>query len=189
MFNIFRKPKPSLEEQLRVLEECGIDTLPGITIENLLISWDLEQYQKDPFRLAIVALGGEDGLSNDVWHFDAECIEDSGDYVVIAERMRDLARSDLPIEKTVDHVDIENDSAWLEFELDGQRVHWDAAVQDDWVDPAMLSRFAALLEERNTGRRFTYLDLGGQDCVIGCSSPEQMTLLRKRAKLAFKWLM
>ena len=55
--------------------------------------------------------------------------------------------------------------------------------------PPILSRFAALLEERNTGRRFAYLDLGGQDCVMGCSSPEQLTLLRKRAKLAFKWLM
>jgi hypothetical protein len=194
MFKIFRRQTLSLEEQLHVLGECGIRPRTGITADQLLQSWDRAQFEAAPFRLAVVALGGETETppfahrSDDVWHFDTECIEDHGSYVAIAERMRDLAQGDLPLTAITDYVDIEEGEAWLEFELGGQTLRWEAEVEDDWVDATILTRFAELLARLNTGRRFTYLDLKGQDCILGCCSPDQLAALRKKTGLDFQWL-
>jgi hypothetical protein len=194
MFKMFKRPAPSLEEQLQILEECGIYRRPGISVDHLLATEDRGRFEAEPFLLALVMLGSEteeppyERLSDHVWHLDTECIEDHGSYAAIAERMRDLSQEDLPITAITDYVDLEEGVAWLEFELDGQRVHWEPEVQDDWVDPTILSRFAELLTSRGTGRRFTYLDLKGQDCVIGCSTAAQLGALRQKTGLDFQRL-
>jgi hypothetical protein len=190
----WNEKKLSLEEQLRVLSECGIKLSPGITADHLLASWAREQYEKEPYRMVLLAMGSEieqepfGPASNDIWHFDTECIEDHGDYVLIANRMRDLAGSDLPIQSLRDYVEVDAGTAWLSFQLDGKEIRWEAEVQDDWVDPTILSRFVELLKSRRTGREYTYLDLHGQDCLIGCSSEQQMKSLRKSTRLTFEWL-
>lgn len=43
------KKSPSLEEQLEILAECGIQTLPGVKIENFLVSWARDMFQKRSF--------------------------------------------------------------------------------------------------------------------------------------------
>jgi hypothetical protein len=199
-----RSTHQSLEGQLEVLRECGIRMLPGIAIEHFLMSWDRENYESDPYMLALVKLGGEieeapwgRRLSHNVWHFDTECVEGPGSYVRIAERMRELAQGDLPIIDPKDQINLAMDgdeedgkgTNWVEFVLDGQTVRWNVKVNDDWVDSGIMSRFAELLKERGTSRRFTYLDIGGgQDCLIGCASSDQLALLRQRTGLDFLWL-
>jgi hypothetical protein len=184
----------SVEEQLKILSGCGIRLQPDITIEHLLASFDRESYEAEPYVLLLTTIGGELEVepfkyaSDDIWHFDTECIEDHGDYTKIAHRMRDLAGSALPLEDIDDYVDIEEDEAWLSFKLNGEDYKWAATVEDDWVDPNIISQFAELLAERNVGKRFTYFDLGGQDCLIGCSSPEQLERLKNETGLNFQWL-
>ncbi len=196
-FGLFsRKPASvPLEDQLRILGECGISVRRGITVDDFLVSWSREEYERDPFKLALFMLGSEVGtepwgrlFSEDIWHLDTECIVDHGDYVKIGERMRELAKGDLPMINIRDHVDLEAGQAWLEFEIDGQVLHWDAEVQDDWVDTRILSRFAELLFERYAERRFTYLDLDGQDCLLGSSTPDQLAAIRKQTGCKFQWL-
>lgn len=211
-FNFFRRKKSnspnkpshlSLEEQLDVLRRCGISPLPEITIEHFLLSWDRQNYESDAYKLALVKLGGEieeppwgRWMSNNVWHFDTECIEGPGSYVRIAERMKDLSQGDLPITDITDHLDEmrdEDEQRWqgiarLEFSLDETRSRWDLRIDNDWVDASVMSRFAQLLVERGTGRRYTYLDLGGQDCLIGCATPQQLEMLRNETGLDFNWL-
>jgi hypothetical protein len=199
VIKLLKRRAPTLEEQLRVLEQCGIRCRPGITPEQLLAGRAAARFEADPFRLAVVALGAElgdfapDGVdleccSDDVWHFDTECIEDHGDYARIAARMSALAQGDLPLRSILDHVDLEEEVAWLEFELEGERFHWEMEVSDDWVDPTLFTRFAHLMEQRDTTRRFSYLDLEGQDCIIGCCTPEQLAALRKETGLRWQWL-
>jgi hypothetical protein len=195
MIRLFRRRTgPSLEEQLQILAECGIRSRPGITTDHLLRSGDRALFEADPFRLAAVRLGGEaeeppyEPFSDDIWHFDTECIENEGDYVAIAERMRDLAGGALPLTAIRDAIDWDENKAWLEFELDGATIHWDLKLEDDWVDPTLFGRFAVLLAGRDGARRFTYLDLMGQDCLIGCSPPEQLGALQKKTGLKFTWL-
>lgn len=215
MFGFFKRKKQTpqktsvparltLEDQLEVLGDCGISLLPGVTIDHLLISWSRESYEETPFELALVGCGApieqppwNKWKSNNVWHFDTECIEGDGSYVAIAERMRDLSQGELPLTDIEDHIDEPLDDleerwqgrAWLAFKLDDERIRWELEVDNDWVDPRVFTKFAELMQTRRCSRRFTYLDLGGgQDCIIGCCTPEQFRMLREKTGLNFQWL-
>ena len=184
----------TLEAQLADLAECGVSLRADRTADELLMSFPREEYEKTP-TLLIVMLGSEveaepwgRHFSDNVWHFDTEYIEDHGAYADIAQHMRILAGGALPLEDIKDYVDLEEGVAWLEFTLDGETYHWDATVNDDWVDPAILSRLAGLLVERDQGVRFTYLDLGGQDCVLGAATPQQLECLQAKCGVGFVWL-
>jgi hypothetical protein len=183
-----------LEKQLDTLSRCGITLRHNVTIEHLLASFDRKSYEEEPYVLLLTVMGGElevepfEYASDNIWHFDTECIEDHNDYVKIAQRLNDLAGDALPLTDIEDYVDIEEGEAWLSFILDNKKIRWAAKVEDDWVDPAILSRFAELLFERKAGKRFTYLDLGGQDLLIGCSAPEQIEKLKADTSLNFQWL-
>jgi hypothetical protein len=200
MFNFFKRknaPCVPFDEQLRVLADCGISLSQNVRPESLLESFSREEFEKQPFQLLLCAMGGEAEVesqagpngypSDSIWHFDTECIEDHGSYAAIARRLAVLAHPALPIEDVEDYVDIEGDEAWISFKLDGQPEKWVAEVNDDWVDATVLSRFAVLLQSRSL-KRFTYVDLGGQDCLIGCATPDQKEKLTKATKLKVKWL-
>ena len=199
----FTREKPGkrvpLDEQLRILRSCGVDLATGVDATALTSSMEPAQFEADPFRLALTMMGneaehaGQGGLSgflsDDIWHFDTECIEGDGSYATIAARLVTLAKGDFPLESIQDHVDIEGGNAWLGFRLDGKSHRLEAEVQDDWVDTTVLSRLAALLRERSgDGRRFTYIDLGGQDCLIGCATPDQKAQMQKQTGLDVGWL-
>jgi hypothetical protein len=187
---LFRK-RISLEEQLAILASCGIRLKQNMTPDHILMSIDREALEEEGFLLLLTIMGGEveeepfDRLSDNIWHLDTECIDDPGSYITLAERMRDLAGGSFPLENIEDHVNIEAGEAWLAFQLNGQRHKWDLAVNDDWVDTSLFTRFAELLQTRNTGKLFTYYDLEGQDCLIGCSTRDKLNLLRKKTGLKF----
>jgi len=183
-------PKPfSLEEQLEVLEGCGIRLCPGVKVEHLLAESSRESYFHQPFVHLLIVMGSApedasfDRFSNNIWHFDSECIYDSQSYELIAERFRDLAEGDLPITDINSHVDFDEEAAWLSFRMDGKAFKWAAEVDSDWVDTTVLSSFAQLLEKRATGKIYTHYDLGGQDCLIACSTPTQLGRLMTEALL------
>lgn len=191
---LFAPTRIPLEEQLATLAECGIRLKPEFSIDTLLESFPREQYEESPYAGVVLRLGGElergpwTPLSNNIWHLDTECIEAPGDYAHVAERMRDLAQGELPIENIRDRVDIENGDAWLEFEWNSEFIHWGARVDRDYIDPEILSKFCALLAEQDGQRRYTFQDLKGQDCLIGCATEEDLLKLRKRTGLKFTWL-
>lgn len=180
MFKLFKRnprgPVP-FEKQLSTLANCGIKLAPGVAPEALLESFDREAFEAEPYRLLLVCMGGEAESESqagetgypcdNIWHFDTECIEDHGAYAAIARRMKDLAQGELPLEEINDYVDVEAGEARVAFRLAGQSYRWDAEVKDDWVDPMILSRFSNLLSRVGRSRRFTYIDLGGQDCTQG----------------------
>lgn len=188
-FKLSKRKAPSLEQQLADLAACGVRLTPSATPAALLSEWPAADFEEPPYLLAAIALGNEDQrFSENLWHFDTECIEDHGDYRRIAERFRDLAVGEFPIEEIEDFVDLEEEKAWLTFKLDGETQRFDPRIEDDWVDPEVLSWFVALLADRNTGRRFTYLDTGGQDCLIGYFSAEELERLKEKTKLNWEWL-
>ena len=118
----------------------------------------------------------------------ADCAAHRGDYTKIANRMATLAGDALPIELVDDEFDLGRGVAWLSFSLHGEEFRWPAKIEERWIDPLVLSRFAALLEAQSTDRRYICLDLGGQDCLLGCATEAQFSALRKRTGLAFEWL-
>ncbi len=176
------------------MAECGIRLKPEFSIETLLETFPREKYETSLYAGVVIRMGGTlerepwTPLSNNVWHLDTECIEGAGSYAYVAERFRDLSQGELPIENIRDWVDVENGDAWIEFELNGETMHWGARIKEDWIDPEIVSHFCALLSAQNRTRRYTYFDLKGQDCLIGCATEEELRRLRKETGLRFSWL-
>jgi hypothetical protein len=127
-------------------------------------------------------------LSDNVWLMHADCAAHSGDYARIAQRMATLAADALSIESVRDEFDLGRGVAWLSFTLRGEEFRWPAKIEERWIDPLILSRFAALLEAQDTSLRYICLDLGGQDCLLACATGEQFSAIRKITGLAFEWL-
>jgi len=184
----------TLYAQLDTLAECGIVPNDGVGPADMLSRHNERDYETSPFKLLLSVLGTESPeppylpLSDNVWHMRAECISGRGDYVKVAQRMAKLAGSSLPMEAVRDEFDWRQGAAWLEFTLRGRGFRWHAKIEERWIDANIPSRFVGLLEEQDTALRFTGLDLGGQDCLLGCATPEQFAALRKRTGLDFEWL-
>jgi hypothetical protein len=184
----------TLYDQLDALAECGIAPRPGVTPAELLVVHGEREYETSPFKLLLATLGTESTdprhltMSDNVWLMRAECASRGGDYVKVAHRMVMLAGEALPLESLHDEFDLRRGVAWLSFTLRGEQFRWPAKIEERWIDPMILSRFAALLEAQNAGLRYICLDLGGQDCLLGCATDEQFAALRKRTGLAFEWL-
>ncbi len=186
MLNLFRKRTTAsltLERKLAILSESGLSLAPPFTVQDLLASWPRDEYEKSGFTMALVGLGmteeqppWRDHCVN-VWHFDTECIEDEGSYIRIAQRMTVMTQGALVIDNVQDKVDIEAGVASLSFDHAGKAVHLDLKVNDDWVDPAVLSLFVGLLAASDPSKVFLHLDLQGQDCILACVSRDQFATL------------
>ena len=184
----------SLYAQLNELAECGIVPREGIGPAELVERHSDRDYETSPFKLLLSVLGTDSKeppylpLSGNVWLMHADCAAHRGDYSKIANRMAALAGDALPIELVQDEFDLGRGVAWLSFSLHGEKFRWPAKIEERWIDPLVLSRLAALLEAQSTDRRYICLDLGGQDCLLGCATEAQFSALRKRTGLAFEWL-
>jgi hypothetical protein len=184
----------SLYTQLDMLAECGIAPREGVGPAELLVRHSDRDYETSPFKLLLAVLGSDSDepphlpMSDNVWHMRAECAARGGDYVKVAQRMATLAGDALPIESLQDEFDLRRGVAWLTFRLRSEEFRWPAKIEERWIDPNILSRFAALLEAQQTDRRYICLDLGGQDCLLACATDEQFAVLRKRTGLSFEWL-
>lgn len=188
MLGIFgRRSKESLtlERKLEILAECGLSLVPPFAAQDLLESWPREAFEKPGFTMTLVGLGMTEerppwrNHSLNVWHFDTECIEDNGSYVRIAERMAEMTQGSVAVRNARDQVDLEAGIANLDFEHFGQPVHIDFKVNDDWVDPAVLSYFVKMLALSDASKIFLYHDTQGQDCVIACVTRDQFATLKK----------
>ena len=184
--------KLPLVEALQELRVIGIGKRDEVSDEDLLCSLGgTMESSVDPIDLLCV-LGGnvERGdckrISDDIWHLDAECIVENGDYAALLEQFSALARSHLPVSNVQDHVDIQGGVVWVEFDLDGKRIHWDLAASDDWVDPKFYSRVQEIVIPRAAGKKFFIVALG-QDSLIGFGDDSLRQRLSEFAGLQFRW--
>ncbi len=175
----------TLEEKLEALASSGISLRSEFSVDDLLSSFDRADYEEPGFKMTLVGLGMTQEeppwkpRSDNLWHFDTECIEDHGSYVDIAKRMVEMASGSLPLAEIEDYVDIEEGKAWLSFNLDGEAIKIECEVDDDCVDSEVFSHFVRLLGEKDSSKIYLYYDLGGQDCIIGCLDRENYQRLRE----------
>lgn len=194
MLRFFKsKKKVSFNEQLTLLQTIGIKLNENISEELLLNEFSLQEYENEPYLLLMLAMGGEveiDNIyfngSNDIWYLDTECIEDTGDYVRIAERIKDLSNGHLEMTEINDVVDIENLEASLSFKLDGKEYHWSLKVDDDWLDITIIYKFNELLKLKSPDKFISIFYLGGQDCLIGIFSKQQVKQLNTLKGIKFE---
>ncbi len=184
--------RPSVAAALQQLETIGIRVREGIAPDDLLYSLGGTMDSPTDWAQLLCVLGSEvergefPRVSDDIWHFDAECIEDHGAYVAVVDRFVTLTRGALPLTNVRDSVEIKNRKAFVEFELDGQTIHWDLKVHDDWVDPTLYGRLQNLVTPRGAGRRFFIAGLG-QDSLLACGDDRMRQGLSELSGLKFQW--
>jgi hypothetical protein len=155
----------TLEEQLETLAELGLSLNDGVTVDDLLYSWDRQEYENQPYNTLLFMLGSEverepwgRNVCDRAWNFDVECIEDTGSYVRIVENLCRVAGMPDLISDVEDFVDIENETAWLKYTIDGQQRHFNIPVENDWADPETVS--AVMRDIERDGKRFYGKDNG-----------------------------
>jgi hypothetical protein len=200
MFGFLRRP--SLEEKLAQLAGLGITLRDGMTIESLFreaSKTDAEALrallEKRGYELLLAELGGElcdptsfehrGWLSDDVWHFDGECINDHGDYKNIVDSLCRLSRGDLAFDEVRDFVDVENGTAWIDFSKEGETERLVLTVDHDWVDELIFKAMGRGLAAFGSPKQFAAHVLG-QDVLIICKTPDEIRELNRALRLNFR---
>ena len=174
----------AIEKQLSVLAECGISLSDGISVEDdLLAEWSREHFESEPYSALLCTLGSSTAeeqprlFTNNVWHFDTECIYDGSDYVRLVKRVAALAGDDLPIVSIEAEVNAEEGYSRVAFSIDGEDVNWELGWNGDWVDGAIFVRMAKLLNSRNSDKTIGHWWPGDQTGVLICTSPGNIAKL------------
>lgn len=181
-----------LETQLRTLATCGIRLLPERSIDELLMSWPREKYESEAYTLLVSRLGGEVEaepwgrfFSDRAWHLDLETIEDRGDYARVIRRLAKI--SNVPLTAIKDHVDLESNQAWVEFDINGKHERWTAAVDDDWLDTSILRKFAELVRKQGSCL-LGVLHEDGQTVTLAALTKSEVDCLQTKTPLRFRSL-
>lgn len=159
-----------LEEQLQVLEEFGFTLEPGVSLDDLLYSFERQAYEAEPFDLIFFVMGIEierepwgRRFCKRIWNFDTECIEQTGDYVKIAQELCNVTGNRHALQAISDFVDLDGGTGWLKYKVGDVERYWDVEINDDWADPMVISYVMSDLEA--VGGRFYGKD-NGQASII-----------------------
>ncbi|MEQ8155718.1 MAG: hypothetical protein ABRQ25_12670 [Clostridiaceae bacterium] len=184
----------SMEVQLNNLKEIGISLNSEIKINKIFQVVGRKDIETEPYVFLLIALGSEieiaDGqlvlMSDDVWYFDSECIEDSGIYVEIIERLFKMSKGYLRLDNIDDYVDIENNEAWVSFDFNQKYYRWDLKVEDDWFDMTLIQKINRMLIEHGYNKKFAVVVLD-QTSLIGFFSKEQLKKINDLTELKFEF--
>lgn len=190
--SLFKPRQITLAEGLAALAPAGIVLTPEADLQSIERELSMTSHT---YLSLLLALGKREERVPPVypprcttlWNFDAECINEEGDYAGIAERMAMLAGGNLPLTDIRDDIPEEGDVARLDFTL-GKPYHLTLRLNGDWVDTAVFQELARLLIARGSPRRFTFHDLQAQNCLFGCATPEQRRHLNRLPGIDFRWL-
>ncbi|MHC4926828.1 MAG: hypothetical protein ACYTER_05780 [Planctomycetota bacterium] len=186
----FKSKSIPLTEQLNKLSELGLTLSAGANTEDLYIFETREELETEAYKGIIEALGYEIERSpytpvcNKLWMCDYERIEDHGAYVDVIKRLELMTDKALKLSEIKDYVDVEEGKAWVEFICEGKRIHWDADVDNDWLDPYIITKYDALLKEKQIDMRIysNHTDYG-QVGFFGAFTYEQYKVFSKLSKV------
>lgn len=171
----------NLEKQISMLGELGLPLNDGVTVDDLLLSWSREEYESAPFDLILLAYGSQieaepwgRHICDKAWNFDAECIEDNGDYAAIVHHFHRITGRKMLLEAVSDEVDTEADHAALRYRINSEDRNLRPRVDDDWVDPAIVQQIMDDMKE--PGFDFYGRD-NGQSTVWFYMTPENAAAL------------
>ena len=155
----------TLEQQIATLAEFGLHLNEDITIDDLLCYQSRETYEKSPFNHILFCYGNavqrepwDQLVCSKVWNFDLECIEDPGDYVNIVQSLCRISEQGERFTDIEDSIDYEDNTAWLEYTIDGQKRHLIPEIDDDWADMEIINKI--MDDIGGDDQRFYAIDAG-----------------------------
>lgn len=187
----FTKSRIPVEQQLDELAAIGLRLSEGIEVDDLFLFGSRADMERKPFSALIAALGycTEDGddtpFCRSLWMGDYEAIEDHGDYVVLTRQLQVLSEERPALSNIQDFVAIGDNKAWVEFDLNGDRLHWDVTVDNDWLDPFLFVKYDQLLAEHTDLRIYSNHTDFGQSALLGCFTKDQFDKFNRLSKVKF----
>ncbi len=190
-----KQDKVSFEQQLEIFKGLGFTLNNGVEISDIdRCSEGKVAFEVDPFELMYTILGQTlerepwTPLTNQIWYFDTEAIQDNGCYVDILQNLSRISNNELAFENLEDLIDFEKEECWVSFTLRGVSYKWDLELNDDWVDPKLFDKVKDLTDKLQTKGRFTVLTFGTQEIIFGYCIPEQLKEIKKATGLNITWL-
>jgi len=155
----------ALEDQIKALSDLGLNLNEGVSIDDLLYSWDRKDYESKPFDTILFSYGSEverepwgRNVCDRVWNFDVEFIEGNGSYVEIVKRFSLVTNTSERVSDIKDLVDFESGEAWVSYTIDGEHRKYNIVIDNDWADPDAV---ASIMEDmKDPGYDFYYIDNG-----------------------------
>lgn len=184
----------TFERQFEIFKNLGFFLNKGITMSDVDRWGSKKEFENPPYITLYMTLGQTierepwAPLTDRVWDFDVEAIEDHGAYVEIIKNLERISRGELKFENLKDYVDVEKENAWVSFSVRGKNYRWNLEIDNDYADPALFTKVVELTRTLNTKGRFTYFNTGGQNAVIGFESPESREAIIKATGLKIEWL-
>ncbi|MCL2153240.1 MAG: hypothetical protein FWH57_09855 [Oscillospiraceae bacterium] len=188
-FNVF-KPKSkrvsakkhthlAVEDQLMVLSDLGIRPKRNDFVEWICNEWGRDAVESDPYNLMLFSLGGErcedDGtweyVSDDIYTFDSECVEESDIYANVLKRLSVLSKGLFTIHQTSSVVDHDNGRASVSFTHNEKKHIWDLKYDNDWFDCDVINKINDLLKNDNSSM-FFYTSSPDQNSIVLFASGE-----------------
>lgn len=167
----FKKKRIGINQQLKNLHSVGIRLKKEFDLMKYL-DFEHEEYLEKPYICLMMSLGSETEikdnefgyLSNDVWYFDMECVEDHGDYVRLLARIKEMINGEVAIEEIKDCIDFEEERISITFSVNGHSNTYELELNDDWIDVGLFGIFSNILMEIGSKKRFFYSAL--DQCLL-----------------------
>lgn len=185
----FNKNIP-LDVQVKKLEACGIFVNQEVRESDFYSFYSREEIEQSPYIKLVETLAIDVErepyipIANSLWMCDYERIDDHGSYIDIIKRLELMTNSALKLSEVNDFVDIEEDEAWVEFMYAGDKIRWDAKVDNDWMDPFIIVKYDQLLKNANTKVRIysNHTDYG-QSALFAAFTDEQFNCFKRLSKV------
>ncbi|MCC7479845.1 hypothetical protein IT575_15505 [bacterium] len=198
----------SAAEKLAALEQIGISLNEGITLEMVSADSSYGQLDSDSMLTFLHSISGElyvdseddefeepvSSTCRSLYSFDTECIDgNEGEYADKVRELAALAQGDLLLEDVKEKFEYEGFRDYgnsfdydkmlvtITFVYKGQPQELKFEQKDDWFDPRVMAMLDELLKSSGSARRFFGLPGDGQDALIGCLLPEQISKLAELA--------
>lgn len=128
----------------------------------MLSEFDRKLYEEDPYNLLLSVFGSEyekedeewEANSNNIYHFDTECVEDNGAYITVLNNLKRISNGSFDIETVNDSVDIEARKANVSFFYRGKEHKWNLKVDDDWFDVNLIEKINKLMKINGESKQF-----------------------------------
>lgn len=197
LFGLFKKEKKKVElfeerlkRMLDRLAELGIKAKDDDFTDWIVKEWGYERIASDPYGLLLYTLGGEREsgeewlpLSNDIYSFDTECVEDDA-YEEVLRRLSAITKGEVILEHMKSNVDHEKEVVELSFTYGNKTYHWKPEYQTDWFDQNVIRKLNHLLREQNSAHYF-YNSSGDQYMSIIFTTEEIVNELNQIVSVPF----
>jgi hypothetical protein len=184
--------RKSVETMLEEAAAVGIALRPGVEPQRVWAHSSKAQIESGGFLIFLCCMGDEyypagvEPLSDDIWHFDVEAINDHGDYTWIVENCCRLTGGDLKFERVTDYVDVANEIAFVEVTANNQAEHVDLKVDNDCVDEKIFKFLIDRLAATGSKRQFAG-HTPGQDMLLICKTQDEIRAISRATGLRFNF--